>query len=79
MFEETLKLEITQKELDVIEAALHTQSKILGVEASAGGKAALARLNDVKRTLAHVAQQQPSRSKRLPCSSGWFRMARMFS
>ncbi|MFD2739061.1 hypothetical protein ACFSUD_05740 [Sulfitobacter aestuarii] len=59
MFTQPQKLEVSQDELAVIEAALHTQSKILKVQASAGGKGALNRLNDVKRTLAHIAQQKP--------------------
>ena len=51
MFDNKQKLEISQDELALIEAALHTQSKILSVQASAGGSKALGRLNDVKRVL----------------------------
>jgi hypothetical protein len=56
MFDETHKLDVTKKDLEVIEAALQTQFKILGFEANAGGAAALERLNDVKRALAKIDQ-----------------------
>ena len=39
MFDDKQKLEISQDELALIEAALHTQFKILSVQASAGGEA----------------------------------------
>jgi hypothetical protein len=61
MFEKNQKLEISQDELAVIEDALHTKSKILKIQAGAGGRTALDRLNAVKRTLAHIAQQHPSK------------------
>ena len=78
MFDDTQKLEISQKELELIEAALHTQSKILGVEANAGGSQALRRLNDVKRVLATISQQkrtQRSATRVCPKRSA---MARLF-
>ena len=79
MLDEKQKLEISQDELALIEAALHTQSKILGVQASAGGSKALARLNDVKRVLATIDIQKPSRSRTNKRGVGSiFRMSRLF-
>ena len=70
MFEETKKLDVTQKDLEVIEAALQTQFKILGVEANAGGTGALERLNDVKRALAKIDQQAAPVEKTAAPKSG---------
>lgn len=77
MFDDRQKLEINQAELDLIEDALHTQSKILGVQASAGGSKALARLNDVKRVLATIAQQKHRPRKTKPRRAGFFKMSRL--
>ncbi|UWR24275.1 hypothetical protein [Sulfitobacter sp. S190] len=64
MIDAPQKLEISQKEIELIEAALQTQSKILRVQASAGGSGAREKLNDVKRTLATItAQRDNQRSK----------------
>lgn len=79
MLDAKQKLEISQDELALIEAALHTQSKILGVQASAGGSKARARLNDVKRVLATIAQQKPAARKPAAPRTGVFlSMSRMF-
>ena len=53
----TKKLEISPNELDIIANALETQSKILRMQASAGGHGANARLNEVKRVLANISSQ----------------------
>lgn len=72
-------LHVSAEDLAVIEAALHTQSKILHVQANAGGEEASSRLNSVKRTLATVAQQKPSSETTSRCAAGgWFGMSRMF-
>ena len=79
MFDKQQKLEISQQELTVIAAALHTQSKILNVQASAGGREARDRLNEVKRVLALVAQHRVVEAE--PCrkqSAGWLGMSRIF-
>jgi hypothetical protein len=57
----------------VIESALHTQSKILNVQAEAGGSAARQRLNEVKRLLALLSQQKPAKTpERCPRGAfGW--------
>ncbi|MEW9921481.1 hypothetical protein AB2B41_17870 [Marimonas sp. MJW-29] len=74
-------LAVTKDELAVIEAALHTQSKILHVQAGAGGDDARARLNEVKRVISSVAGQKPADSPSRPRRSGgrgWFGMSRIF-
>ena len=76
MFGKNQKLEISQQEIEVIEAALHTQSKILKVQANAGGRAAFDKLNEVKRTLAHIAQQTPDRPSR---QRPWSGLVRLFT
>lgn len=70
MLDKSQTLEISAEEFEVIEAALQTQSQILNVQASAGGNAALTRLNQVKRVLARLAQQNPkprAETARKPC------------
>tara|TARA_R110002073_G_scaffold216070_1_gene376312 strand:+ start:135 stop:380 length:246 start_codon:yes stop_codon:yes gene_type:complete len=80
MFDKQEKLEISQEELAVIEAALHTQSKILNVQASAGGSAARRRLNEVKRVLALVAQHRVADDVTTSSkpAAGWLGMSRIF-
>lgn len=77
MFDTHERLDVTQDELAVIEAALHTQAKILHVQAAAGGSGARRRLNEVKRVLAQVSQQREV-ERQSPRRSilGWFGMAR---
>ncbi|NNE52623.1 MAG: hypothetical protein HKN30_09505 [Sulfitobacter sp.] len=66
-------LEISPEQLDVIEAALHTQTKILHVQAEAGGSADREKLNAVKRTLAHIVQQRPAKTDASKAPRpGWF-------
>ncbi|KHA53045.1 hypothetical protein [Sulfitobacter geojensis] len=60
MFGKQQTLEVSAQEISVMEAALHTQSKILHVQAGAGDAAAVAQLNVVKQVLARIAQQKPS-------------------
>ena len=57
MFDAQEKIDVTPEELAVIKAALHTQIKILSVQAGAGGNATLRRLNEVKRALASIDHQ----------------------
>jgi len=79
MFEKPHKVEVSAQELAVIEAALHTQSKILDVQAGVGGSAARAQLNEVKQVLARLAAQKPTQKK--PCRQRGifgFRMLRLF-
>lgn len=77
MFEKMQKLEVSQDELAIIEAALHTQSQILSVEAGGGTSAALERLNGVKRVLTMLDQQKPVEDSTRTCApSTWFGIPR---
>jgi ribosomal protein L29 len=71
------KLEISHKELDVIANALETQSKILRMQASAGGIGAVARLNEVKRVLATVSSQRDAVRPKQPESGSWLGLLRL--
>ena len=77
MFEKMQKLEVSQDELAIIEAALHTQSQILSVEAGGGASAALQRLNGVKRVLTMIDQQKPVEDRKRNCApTSWFGIPR---
>lgn len=78
MFDETKKLDVTKKDLEIIESALQTQFKILGMEANAGGVGALERLNDVKRALAKIDQQNPVEKAPAPKTGLRLGMGRIF-
>lgn len=80
MLEKQKKLEVSPDQLEVIEAALHTQSKILNVQAEAGGNAARLRLNEVKRLLAQLSQEKPTDTRTCRSRSlGWFGRSRSVS
>ncbi len=66
----TKKLEVSQSELELIASALETQTKILNMQASAGGHGALARLNEVKRLLTAVSSQREKGSVARPQQTG---------
>jgi hypothetical protein len=70
------KLEISQSELDLIANALETQTKILHMQASAGGHGALTRLNEVKSVLATVSSQRDKKSHRRTEPSGFWGLLR---
>lgn len=76
MNETTRTLEVSSSEMDIITSALETQSKILRMQASAGGHGALARLNEVKRLLATVATHRESKSQHRPESTGLWSLLR---
>ena len=79
MFEKMQKLEVSQEELAIIEDALHTQSKILNVEAGAGATTAKERLTGVKRVLALLNQHKPVEdAPKRRTSAGWLGMSRIF-
>lgn len=64
-------LELTQSELDVLEAALQTQIKILSLGAEAGATAAQTGLNDVKQVLARIAPLRKSEETTKPRQMSW--------
>ena len=81
MLDKPQKLEVSAEELEVIEAALHTQSQILNVQAKAGGSSARIRLNAVKRALSTLSSQKPPPVSQTNSASGfrWFCLTRLFS
>lgn len=72
----TKKLEVSQSELELIASALETQTKILNMQASAGGHGAVARLNEVKRLLATVASQRENGRASRPQQTGMWGLLR---
>jgi hypothetical protein len=79
MIDKLHNLDVSAEELAVIEAALHTQAKILAVQANAGGKGSISQLNQVKRALATVSQQKPCQTgAEHRCKPSWFGMSRVF-
>lgn len=77
MFKKQQKLDVTCDELDIIQSALHTQTKILNVQAAAGNSDAHLRLNAVKSALANVAHQTQSKTGCTPRRAfNWFGCAR---
>lgn len=65
MFDANYKIDLSAKDIEFIETALQTQSKILRLQASAGSADARSKLDDVKRTLAKIDMQRPVARK--PC------------
>lgn len=81
MHDKSQNLTVSSEELAVIEDALHTQSQILNVQASAGGDEARVQLNAVKGVLARLAQQQPKTKRTASAGAGgslfgWFARSR---
>ncbi len=74
MFDETQNLDLSRKDLALIEAALHTQQKILSVQSQAGGKRAKQNLTDVKYLIRRIGQYAPKPQTQEPAS--WAQMAR---
>ena len=54
------KLDLTAKDIELIEAALHTQKKILAVQSEAGGTGARQRLQDLNRLSRRVSRVKPA-------------------
>ena len=74
MTNDTHSVDLTHQELQLIEAALETQEKILSVQSRAGqDMSARRRLDDLKSVLRNLKRQKPSVS--VPEQS-WTQMAR---
>lgn len=66
----THNVDLTPEEMQVIEAALHTQEKILSVQSRAGGDSTVGlRLSELKSVLANLQRQ---RGKPGAATGGWF-------
>jgi hypothetical protein len=76
MFDDPKHFEVTAKDLELIEAALQTQKKILSVQSEAGTTAARERLADVNRLMKRVTRFAPGKADRAPKASGWAQLAR---
>ncbi len=56
MLERVRQLELTAKDFEMIEAALHTQQKILSVQSEAGGTGAREKLTDLKHLMQRIGR-----------------------
>ncbi|MEM6886846.1 MAG: hypothetical protein AAF636_01765 [Pseudomonadota bacterium] len=74
MFDDLNKLELSSKDIELIESALHTQKKILSVQSEAGGAGARRKLSDLKHLLKRV--NRASRRENDDSGSGWSHLAR---
>lgn len=62
------RLDLTKKDIELIEAALHTQSKILSVQSEAGGCGARKRLSDLQHLIKRIGRAQESTDRTPPPS-----------
>ena len=78
MLEDVQKIDLTRRDIELIEAALATQEKILAVQSRAGGRSARARLNDLKSLMRRFRRQVPD-APEAKTESGWTtRLTRSF-
>lgn len=61
MLENAHNLDLSARDLKLIQDALYTQEKILSVQSRAGGNAAKLRLNEVKELMRRVDVKAPQR------------------
>ncbi|MEP6443949.1 MAG: hypothetical protein ABJ034_03585 [Hyphomicrobiales bacterium] len=74
MIDSVQAIDLTRHDLDLIEAALHTQEKILTIQSRAGGNAARLQLNDLKGLMRRLCRQVPNENT--PVQKSWGQMAR---
>ncbi|WP_299150582.1 hypothetical protein [uncultured Tateyamaria sp.] len=74
MLDDTHSVDLTKQDLELIEAALQTQEKILSVQSRAGGDAARTRLNDLKGLMRRLRRQTPA--PHAVAGSSWSQVAR---
>ncbi|ABG31622.1 hypothetical protein CEP88_19790 [Roseobacter denitrificans] len=75
MFDNLNRLDLTSKDIDMIEAALHTQKKILSVQSAAGGTGARRKLNEIKQLMKRVGRARAAQNGN--AAPSWAQMARM--
>ena len=68
MLDNGTKLDLTTKDLELIEAALHTQKKILSMQSKAGGTGARQRLSDLKHLMKRIGRSKTSETEPLSWS-----------
>ncbi|MEO0401462.1 MAG: hypothetical protein AAF214_03720 [Pseudomonadota bacterium] len=74
MLDDTHTVDLTKQDLELIEAALQTQEKILSVQSRAGGSAARTRLNDLKGLMRRLRRQTPA--PHAAANASWSQVAR---
>ncbi|MEM9636562.1 MAG: hypothetical protein AAGA94_02875 [Pseudomonadota bacterium] len=62
MLDNSHNLDLTAKDIELIESALHTQKKILSVQSEAGGSGARKRLTDLKHLMKRINRSTSRRS-----------------
>ncbi len=60
MLENLNRLDLTAKDIELIESALHTQKKILSVQSQAGGTGAGHKLTELKHLIKRVNRARPA-------------------
>lgn len=76
MLDNLNRLDLTAKDIELIEAALHTQKKILAVQSEAGGTGARQKLTDLKNLLKRIGRARPQSNTN--STSFWEQMTRSF-
>ena len=74
MLDNVHNLDLTAKDIELIESALHTQKKILSVQSEAGGSGARKRLTDLKHLMKRI-NRRTTRAQ-TPERQGWGFFAR---
>ena len=64
MLDNLNRLDLTAKDIELIEAALHTQRKILSVQSEAGGAGARQKLGDLKHLIKRIGRARPGAEPR---------------
>lgn len=72
MFNNLHSLDLTAQDIELIEAALQTQKKILSVQSQAGGSGAEKKLSELQQLISRVDRCVHSPAPRAPDASvGW--------
>jgi hypothetical protein len=69
-------LELTAQDIAMIEAALHTQKKILSVQSQAGGTGAHQKLSDMSQLIRRIGRANAKATSRP--TRGWLAVLRAF-
>ena len=72
MFDNLNRLDLTAKDIDLIESALQTQRKILAVQSEAGGTGAAQKLNELRNLTRRIGKARRSAPR-----SGGFSFSQM--
>lgn len=74
MLDNLHNLDLTAKDIELIESALHTQKKILSVQSEAGGSGARKRLTNLKHLMKRIDRSMTRAST--PPAQSWASFAR---